>query len=171
MNLTKSSREWEIRHTQTYRHKTENLGKGGLNVPGEKCKCPPEPECLFYRSVQGKDSGKNQASTILWFKVKGMILSSKTRGRKQIAWALQSKIHAEMLKTHLAEKTTKKKKNSDTLSPQPAHSLFPPRYTEKPGGLPHHQMLASNLPGRHRPTGEQISGMQYPHSHPWDKPA
>jgi hypothetical protein len=29
----------------------------------------------------------------------------------------------------------------------------------------------SNLHGRHRPTDEQISGMWYSHSHPWDKPA
>jgi hypothetical protein len=38
---------------------------GGLHVPDEKREHLPEPECLFYRSVQGKDSGKNQALTIL----------------------------------------------------------------------------------------------------------
>jgi hypothetical protein len=32
-------------------------------------------------------------------------------------------------------------------------------------------MLASNLFGRHRPAGEQISGMWYSHNYPWDKPA
>jgi hypothetical protein len=37
----------------------------GLHVPDGKCECLPEPECLFYTSLQGKDSGKNQASTIL----------------------------------------------------------------------------------------------------------
>jgi hypothetical protein len=57
--------EWEIRHTQTYRYKTEKLGKEGLHVPDGKHERLPEPECLFYRSVQGKDSGKNQALTIL----------------------------------------------------------------------------------------------------------
>jgi hypothetical protein len=74
MNLTKNSKEWEIRHTQTYRHKTWNrkVGMGGLHVSDGKCECPPEPEYLFYRSVQGKDSRKNQALTILWYKVKGM---------------------------------------------------------------------------------------------------
>jgi hypothetical protein len=45
--------------------KTEKLGTGGLHVPDGKPECLPEPECLFYRSVQGKDSGKNQALTIL----------------------------------------------------------------------------------------------------------
>jgi hypothetical protein len=62
----------EIRHTQTYRHKTEKLGTGGLHVPDGKRERLPEPECLFYTSVQGKDSGKNQALTILRSKVKGM---------------------------------------------------------------------------------------------------
>jgi hypothetical protein len=37
----------------------------GLHIPGGKRECLPEPECLFYGSVQGKDSGKNQAATIL----------------------------------------------------------------------------------------------------------
>jgi hypothetical protein len=48
------------------------VGSGGLYIPGGKCECLPEPESLFYRSVRGKDSGKNQASTILRSKVKGM---------------------------------------------------------------------------------------------------
>jgi hypothetical protein len=38
---------------------------GGLLILGGKCECLPEPECLFYRPVQGKDTGKNQALTIL----------------------------------------------------------------------------------------------------------
>jgi hypothetical protein len=63
--LTKSGREWEKRHTQTYRHTTEKLGARGLHDPDGKCDHLPESECLFYRSVQGKDSGKNQALTIL----------------------------------------------------------------------------------------------------------
>jgi hypothetical protein len=59
--------EQEIKLTQTYRHTTENrkLGTGGLHVPDGKRELLPEPECLFQRSVQGKDSGKNQALTIL----------------------------------------------------------------------------------------------------------
>jgi hypothetical protein len=40
-----------------------------------------------------------------------------------------------------------------------------PHYNKKPGGLPHHQMLAPNLLGRHRPTGEQISSTWYSYSH------
>jgi hypothetical protein len=32
-------------------------------------------------------------------------------------------------------------------------------------------MLAPNLLSRCRPTGEQVSGMSYLHSYPWDKPA
>jgi hypothetical protein len=48
------------------------LGKGGLCVSGGKCECLPKPGCLFYRSVQRNNSGKNQASTILRSKVKGM---------------------------------------------------------------------------------------------------
>jgi hypothetical protein len=51
-------------HTE-YRHKTEKLGMGGLHVPDGKCERLPEPEWLFYRSAQRKDSGKNQALTIL----------------------------------------------------------------------------------------------------------
>jgi hypothetical protein len=50
-----------------------------------------------------------------------------------------------------------------------AHSFPMPGYMEKPGGLLHYQVLAPNLLGRCRPTGEQISGMRYPHSHSWDK--
>jgi hypothetical protein len=44
-------------------HKTRGLGR--LHIPDGKRERLPEPECLFYRSVQRKDSGKNQASTIL----------------------------------------------------------------------------------------------------------
>jgi hypothetical protein len=76
-----------------------------------------------------------------------------------------------MLETQLAGKITKKKQNSNTPNPQPAHSFSMPHYKEKPGGLLHCQTLAPNLLGKCRPTGEQISGMWYPHSHPWDKPA
>jgi hypothetical protein len=38
---------------------------GGLHIPGGKHEHLSEPEWLFYRSVQGKDSGKNQVLTIL----------------------------------------------------------------------------------------------------------
>jgi hypothetical protein len=38
---------------------------GGLHVPDGKYERLLEPECLFYRSIQAKDSGKNQALTIL----------------------------------------------------------------------------------------------------------
>jgi hypothetical protein len=38
---------------------------GGLHNPDGKHERLPEPECLFYRSVQGKDSGKTQDLTIL----------------------------------------------------------------------------------------------------------
>jgi hypothetical protein len=38
---------------------------GGLHIPDRKYECLPEPESLFYRSIQGKDSGKNLALTIL----------------------------------------------------------------------------------------------------------
>jgi hypothetical protein len=38
---------------------------GGLHLPDGKYEHLPEPESLFYRSAQGKDSGKNQALTIL----------------------------------------------------------------------------------------------------------
>jgi hypothetical protein len=77
---------------------------------------------------------------------------------------------AEMLEPHLAEKTTKKKQNYDIPNLQPIQSFSMAHYTEK-GGLLHHQMPAPNLLGKHRPTGEQISGMLYSHSYPWDKPA
>jgi hypothetical protein len=50
-------------------------------------------------------------------------------------------------------------------------SFSMPHYTEKTGGLPHHQMLAPNLLGKCRLTGEQISNMQYIQSYPWDKSA
>jgi hypothetical protein len=69
----------------------------------------------------------------------------------------------------LAEKNTKKKKNPDIPNPQSIQRLSTPHHTEKPGGLLHCQMPASNLLGRHRPTGEQISSTWYSHSHPWDK--
>jgi hypothetical protein len=69
------------------------------------------------------------------------------------------------------KKTTKNKQNSDTLSPQPTQSFSTPRYTEKPGGLPCHQMPTPNLLGRRRLTGEQISGTWYSYSHLWNKPA
>jgi hypothetical protein len=71
----------------------------------------------------------------------------------------------------LAEKTTKKNQKDDTLKLQPIQSFSMPHYTEKTGGLPCRQMLASNLLGSCRKTSEQISGMQYFHSYPWDKQA
>jgi hypothetical protein len=76
-----------------------------------------------------------------------------------------------MLEPHLAEKTTKKNKKSDTLNSQPIQSFSMPHYAEKTGGLPCQQMLAPNLLGRCRPTGEQRNGMRYSYSYPWDKPA
>jgi hypothetical protein len=51
------------------------VGLGGLHISGGKPEHLPKPECLFYRSVQGKDSGKNKASTILRFKIKGVRFS------------------------------------------------------------------------------------------------
>jgi hypothetical protein len=45
---------------------------GSLHIPGKKCEHLPEAECSFKRSVQGKDSVKNKALTILWCKVKEM---------------------------------------------------------------------------------------------------
>jgi hypothetical protein len=51
---------------QTYRHSTKKLGTRGLHVPDGKRELLPEPKCFFNRSVQGKDSGKNQAFTILY---------------------------------------------------------------------------------------------------------
>jgi hypothetical protein len=38
---------------------------GGLHIPDGKHERLPEPECLFYKPVEGKHSGKNQALTIL----------------------------------------------------------------------------------------------------------
>jgi hypothetical protein len=55
------------------------------------------------------------------------------------------------------KKKKKKKQNSETLNPQPIKSFSMPHYTEKTGGLLHHQMPAHNLLGRCRPTVEQIS--------------
>jgi hypothetical protein len=46
-----------------------------------------------------------------------------------------------------------------------------PHYTEKPGGLLHHQTLDPNLLGRYISTGEQISGTRHSHNHAWDKQA
>jgi hypothetical protein len=76
-----------------------------------------------------------------------------------------------MLETHPAGKTPRGGKPPTPPKPQPTHNFPMPQYTEKPGDLPHRQTPATNLLGRRRPTGEQISGMQYSHSHPWDKPA
>jgi hypothetical protein len=44
-------------------------------------------------------------------------------------------------------KITKKKQNSDTLNIQTIKNFSTPHYTEKTGGLPHHQMPAPNLLG------------------------
>jgi hypothetical protein len=76
-----------------------------------------------------------------------------------------------MLEPHLAEKNTKKKQTCNTLNLQPTQSFSTPRYTEKPGGLPHYQTPAPNLLGRHKPTGKKISGTRYSHSHLWNKSA
>jgi hypothetical protein len=76
-----------------------------------------------------------------------------------------------MLETHLARKTIKKKQTHKPPNPQATQSFSMPHYMEKKGGLLCHKTSAPNLLGRRRPTGEQISGMCYTHSHPWDKPA
>jgi hypothetical protein len=91
-----------------------------------------------------------------------------TRGRRQCE-ICKSKILMRHWSHTWQEKNTKKKQNSETPNPQSVQSFSMPCYTEKPGGLPCHQMLAPNQLGRCRPTGEQISGMQYSHSHSWDK--
>jgi hypothetical protein len=44
----------------------------------------------------------------------------------------------------------KKKQNSETLNPQPIKSFSTPHYTEKTGGLQHHQTPAPNLLRRHK---------------------
>jgi hypothetical protein len=54
------------------------------------------------------------------------------------------------------KKSTKKNQNFDTLNPQLVQSFSMPRYTEKTGGLPCHQMPAANLLGRH-PADQQDS--------------
>jgi hypothetical protein len=71
-----------------------------------------------------------------------------------------------MLEPHLAEKNTKRKQNSDTLKPHHAQRFYTQCYTEKTGEPPCCQLLAANLLGRCRPTGEQTSSMQYSHSYP-----
>jgi hypothetical protein len=53
----------------------------------------------------------------------------------------------------------KKKQNSETLNPQPIKSFSTPHYTEKTGGLQHHQTLAPNLPRRCRQTGLEAKGV------------
>jgi hypothetical protein len=66
-------------------------------------------------------------------------------------------------KKMLENKNNKRKKNKQREHEgseevrQPAQSFPTPCYPEKPAGLPHCQMPAPNLLGRHRPTGEQIS--------------
>jgi hypothetical protein len=62
------------------------------------------------------------------------------------------------------KKNTKKKQSSDTPNPQPTQSFSMPHYTEKPGGLLHHQTPLPNMLGRSRAIGKQIS-------HPWGKSA
>jgi hypothetical protein len=47
------------------------------------------------------------------------------------------------------KKNTKKNQNFDTLNHQPIQSFSMPRYTEKTGGLLHHQMPAPNLLQKH----------------------
>jgi hypothetical protein len=61
--------------------------------------------------------------------------------------------------SHTWQKKNKKKKpNSETLNPQPVQSFSMPHYTEKTGGLPHHQMLAPNLLRKLRQTGLDAEG-------------
>jgi hypothetical protein len=55
LNLTGSNEEWE---TKTHRHKDIKLGSRGLHIPGGIHESLPKPECLFYRSVQGNESGE-----------------------------------------------------------------------------------------------------------------
>jgi hypothetical protein len=91
-------------------------------------------------------------------------------------WSRQQVLHKSKIMMRCwshtwQKKTTKKKQISETSHPQPAQSFSTPHYTENPGELPCHQTLAPNLLGKPRPTGEQISGMWYSHSHPWNKPA
>jgi hypothetical protein len=47
LNLTGRDGEWEIKRRR-HRHTK-------LHVPGGIPECLPEPECLFYRSVQGNE--------------------------------------------------------------------------------------------------------------------
>jgi hypothetical protein len=65
MNLTKRDREWKIRQTQTYRHKTECWGQEGYTFLMGHMSAYLSQSVYFIRLVQGKDSGKNQALTIL----------------------------------------------------------------------------------------------------------
>jgi hypothetical protein len=76
-----------------------------------------------------------------------------------------------MLESTWQKKTNKKKQNSNNPNPQPIQSFYMPRYTEKTRGFPCCQMPVPNMLERCRSTGEQISGMQYSHGYPWDKPA
>jgi hypothetical protein len=76
-----------------------------------------------------------------------------------------------MLKPHVAEKSTKKNKNFDTMNSQPIQSFSMPCYPEKTGGLLCHQTLAPNLLARHPADQQVISVKQYSNIHPWDKPA
>jgi hypothetical protein len=55
---------------QTHRHKDTKLGLGGPHVPGEICERLPKPECLFYRSVQGNESGEIYVSNSLDLRLK-----------------------------------------------------------------------------------------------------
>jgi hypothetical protein len=57
------------------------------------------------------------------------------------------------------KKNIKKKKNSETLNPQPVKSFSTPHYTEKTGGFRHCQMPAPNLPSRYRQTGLDAKGV------------
>jgi predicted kinase len=47
------------------------------------------------------------------------------------------------------KKSTKKHQNFNTLNSHPVKNFSMPHYTEKTGGLLHHQMPAPNLLGRH----------------------
>jgi DNA mismatch repair protein MutH len=72
MNLTKSGGEWEVRYTQTYRHKTENWDREGYTfLVGNVSTCLSQ-SIYFIGQYKEKAQVKNQASTVLWYKVKGM---------------------------------------------------------------------------------------------------
>jgi hypothetical protein len=134
------------------------------------------------RSVIGKKHDYNDNDLIivhyhwkLFINIKKQNLSKDPRwqqeGGSRQHELHESKVFLRCWSHTWQKKTTKKKQNFDTLNSQPIQSFSMPHCTKKTGGLPCCQMQAPNLPGRNRPTGEQISSMWCSHSHPWDKPA